>query len=139
MDPEELFAPGPDGLLFGRKFDMAEFSWSLSTMPACRYYTTPQVTRAGNSWIGINISGYSSEEFDAACQSAAGSLPGQADYISKQQAAQAIFATDLPVIPLYQMLRLGISRTDLCGYELDTTSRSGLWNIENLDYGNSCQ
>ena len=108
-------------------------------MPACRYYTTPQINSANNSSIEINIGGYSSPEYDAACQTATASLPGQSDYLANQQAPQAILSTDLPVIPLYQMLRLSIARTDLCGYKLDTTSRSGLWNIESLDYGPSCQ
>lgn len=139
LPPEELFISGPDGVLFGRKFDLAEFSWSPSSMAPCRFYSTGQINTAANSWVGVNVSGYSAAEFDTACQSAAASLPGQTDYIEKQQAAQTIFSTDLPVIPLYQMLRIGLARTDLCGYQMDSTSRSGLWNIEKLDYGTTCQ
>jgi peptide/nickel transport system substrate-binding protein len=136
--PENLFANGPDGVLFGRKFDLAEFSWSPSTMQPCKFYTTKQINSAANGWVGVNVTGYSSEAFDTACVNAGAVLPGQTDYAQKQQDAQTIFSTDLPVLPLYQMMRIGLGRKDLCGYQMDTTSRSALWNIEGLDYGTSC-
>lgn len=139
LSADDLFANGPDGVLFGRKFDLAEFSWGPSSMPACRFYTSQQIGSQSNEWTGINVSGYSSKDFDAACQSAAAAIPGQADYEQKQQAVQTIYASDLPVIPLYQTLRIGLSRPDLCGYSMDATSRSGLWNIEKMDYGSTCQ
>ncbi len=139
ISPEELFATGPEGVLFGRKFDLAQFSWSPSSMTACRFYTSAQINNVDNYWTGVNVSGYSSAEFDAACQAASAVLPGQESHLDKQHTVQQVFSEDLPVIPLYQFLRIGVSRVDLCGYQMDATSRSGLWNIENFDYGNGCK
>ena len=66
-NPGELFGPGPDGVVFGRKFDLVQFSWEASARPNCLLYSTNQVPDAANHWIGANVTGYSSEAFDAAC------------------------------------------------------------------------
>jgi peptide/nickel transport system substrate-binding protein len=139
LSADELFAEGPAGIVFGRQFDLAQFSWSPSSVPGCRFYTTGQMNTAASSWTGYNVSGYSNAEFDAACRSAADALPGQENYVSSQETVQSIFANDLPVLPLYELPRIGLTRTDLCGYQMDATSRSALWNIEQLDYGTICQ
>jgi peptide/nickel transport system substrate-binding protein len=139
LKPEELFAAGPTGVVFGRQFDLAQFSWSPSSVPGCRFFTTAQINSTASSWTGYNVSGYSNPEFDAACQMSAASLPGQADFVSKQEASQNLFANDLPVVPLYELPRIGVSRPDLCNYQMDPTSRSALWNIEQLNYGATCQ
>lgn len=133
MNPGDLFGPGPDGVVFGRNFDVVQFSWQASPNPNCALYTTAQIPNAQNQWIGANVSGYSSAEFDAAC-AASGSQAN--DPVS---AAQKIFAKDLPVIPLYTDLKIAISRPDLCGLSMDVTARSIFWNIEALDYGKDCK
>ena len=138
MTPGDLFGPGPDGPVFGRKFDVVQFSWQASSRPNCSLYTTAQTPNAQNQWIGANVSGYSSAEFDAACASAAAARTAER-VSSTNQAAQAIFAKDLPVIPLYTDLKIAIARTDLCGLAMDVTARSIFWNVEGLDYGKNCQ
>jgi peptide/nickel transport system substrate-binding protein len=137
--PADLFGPGPQGLVFGRAFDLVQFSWEASARPNCLLYASTNIPGAGNQWIGTNISGYSSPEFDAACAAANGSRPEDADYAAKQQQVQAIFARDLPAIPLYFYPKIAISRPDLCGLEMDVTARSILWNLEGLDYGQACK
>ncbi len=81
-------------------------------------------------WGGANASGYRSPEFDQACQAARLSLPDDPGYAQAIQRAQEIFAEDLPVLPLYQHLRLVAFRPDLCQVTLDPTAESALWNIE---------
>jgi peptide/nickel transport system substrate-binding protein len=137
-DPGALFGPGPDGPVFGRKFDLVQFSWEASPRPNCLLYASSQIPNAANHWIGANITGYGSPEFDAACTTAYAARPGDANYAAANHKAQEIFARDLPVIPLYANLKIAISRADLCGLEMDVTSRSILWNIEGLDYGKNC-
>jgi peptide/nickel transport system substrate-binding protein len=137
--PADLFGPGPQGPVFGRAFDLAQFSWEASARPNCQLYTSANIPGAANQWIGTNISGYSSPEFDAACAAASASRPSDADYAAKQQQVQAIFARDLPAIPLYFYPKIAISRPDLCGLDMDVTARSILWNIEALDYGSGCK
>ncbi|HJS17947.1 MAG TPA: hypothetical protein VJ785_04320, partial [Anaerolineales bacterium] len=55
------------------------------------------------------------------------------------QEAQAIFAADLPSIPLYQRLKVAATRPDFCGFTLDPSSSSALAGIEVFDYGSACQ
>ena len=45
LPPEKLFGPGPDGLLFGRKFDLAEFQWDIGTAAYCSLYETDPDTQ----------------------------------------------------------------------------------------------
>jgi peptide/nickel transport system substrate-binding protein len=137
MPAEQLFAPGPDGQIFGRTFDMASFYWGGLTS-ACQIYETAQTPTAKNNWIGANITGYSSADFDAACASARYSLPGQPGYGEALNQAQQIFSTDLPAIPLYQPLRVAAARPDVCNFQLDATSRSLFWQIEQIHTGSSC-
>lgn len=136
LPSDQLFAPGPDGSIFGRKFDLAQFAWNVAY---CTLYETSQIPNEGNAWIGTNVNGYSSKEFDSACLSSRQVLPGQSNYMEAQKAPQVIFNTDSPAIPLYQNIQVGAARMDMCGFQMDPTTRSDLWNIEELDYGTTCQ
>lgn len=137
--PGDLYAAGPDGILFGRNFDLAEFSWKSGTQSPCRLYETSQIPDAANQWIGTNVTGYSNPEYDAACQAASEAQIGQDESaLDLQKAVQQKFAQDLPVIPLYYRLQVAASRVDLCGLNLDVSARSALWNLEQIDYGENC-
>jgi len=134
-----LFASGPDGPLFGRKFDLTQFAWQAGSQPACFLFLTGQIPTADNNWLGANITGYSSAKFDTACQKAVQARPTQADYATLRQAAESQFAQDLPVLPLYFRLEFAAARPDFCGLAaVDTTARSALWNIEAFDTGGRC-
>ena len=52
--------------------------------------------------------------------------------------AQAIFATDLPAIPLYYRLKVAAARADVCHFDLDP-SANPLWNVEAFDMGQACK
>jgi len=141
--PGEFFADGPDGPVFGRRFDIGQFAWLTGVQPPCDLWLTeftpgpdPEVHVAG--WGGPNDSGYSSPEYDAACKAALASLPGQPGYEENHLLAQVIFATDLPVAPLYLRLKLAGTRPDMCNFVMDPTENSDFWNIEEFDYGESC-
>jgi peptide/nickel transport system substrate-binding protein len=138
-DPTALYAQGPDGPLFGRKFDLAEFAMgSTGVEPPCEWFISSDKPTAANRWIGANISGYSNAAYDAACFSAKGALPGESAYASGYRDAQAIFAEDLPSVPLYWRLEVSASRRDFCNFNLDPTASTDLWNIEAVDYGATC-
>jgi peptide/nickel transport system substrate-binding protein len=139
QEPGTLFAPGPDGVLFGRNFDLAEFSWKSGAPPFCEYYTTDQIPTIENSWVTVNLTGYSSQAYDAACQSAVSTRPDQPEYYQRNLKVQQIFNEDVPAIPLYFRLKIAISRPDFCHFNMDVTARSDLWNLEELDYGEGCQ
>ena len=147
----ELFLEGPDGRLFGRRFDVAQFAWLTGIEPYCDLYTSRNIPGPGDAldlsgeplyplaWGGLNLTGYSSPDYDRACATARLSIPGQPAYAEALAQLQAQLSADLPVIPLYQPYRLVVARPELCGFSVDSTARSLLWNVENLDYGAGCE
>ncbi len=139
VTPGELFAPGPGGMLFGRNFDLAAFSWEVGQRPACFLYTSSRIPDAANQWVGENISGYSSQAFDQACQTSMAALPGQPGYTQAQAKAQELFSQDLPVIPVYMVPRVDAAQPDVCGLTLDPSARSEFDNIAQLDMGAGCK
>lgn len=143
LESEELFAPGPQGEVFGRKFNLAQFGWSASFEPACELYTTAQIPGPypdyPMGWGGANASGYSQPEYDAACIQARNSLPDEAIHGEAHLQAQAIFAEDLPVLPLYTRFRLVAARPDFCGLRLDPLTDGVFWNLEAFNYAEGCQ
>lgn len=142
MDREELFAPGPAGPVFSRQFDLAQFAWVASLEPPCSLYAGSEIPGPypdfPKGWGGGNASGYSSPEFDQACQRARQALSDQPEYTQAHQQAQEIFSQDLPALPLYAHLSLAASRPDFCGLSLDASASSALWNLEAFDYGPAC-
>ena len=134
----EFYAQGPDGPLFGRSFELAEYAIGVNTLePQCSWFTDVQIPSVKNHWVGTNISGYKTSAFDTACQQAVRSLPGEPEYTSHQE-AQAIFSTDLPSIPLYLRLKVAATRRDICGFKLDPSSNSSLADVELFNYGSDC-
>ena len=135
----DFYAQGPGGPLFGRQFDLAEYAIGVNSLePQCGWFTSSQIPNQENNWIGTNISGYANPKFDSACQKALDSLPGDPEYTSHQE-AQAIFASELPSIPLYLRLKVAASRPEFCGFSLDPSSSSSLADIEEFDYGIDCR
>ncbi|MGD0750136.1 MAG: peptide ABC transporter substrate-binding protein [Anaerolineales bacterium] len=139
LDQTVLYAAGPDGALFGRNFDLAEFAMgSTNTEPPCQWFTSTEIPNAANQWVGTNVSGYSNPDFDAACQAIQQSLSDEPAHAQAYQQAQTIFSGDLPVLPLYWRLEVAAARPDVCHFSLDPTASSALWNIDSIDSGISC-
>jgi peptide/nickel transport system substrate-binding protein len=135
----ELFAAGPAGKIFGRQFDLVQFTWVGGSQTPCYLYETNQIPSASNLWIGANVSGFSNPEFDAACQSLRETRPEQVDLIkARSTEVNRLFAELLPVIPLYYPIKISASRLDLCGLQVDGSARSNIWNLETLNYGTTC-
>ena len=127
-----LFADGPDGPLFGRRFDLAETSWWFDITPLCGHYIRAEIPQEGR-WYGSNITGYSNPEYDAVCQRALQSLPGSPAYQEYHREAQILFSEELPAIPLFMGLRIAATRSSVHNFGLESTAASELWNIEMLD------
>ena len=133
LPAEEFFADGPDGLVFGRQFDLALFSWLNGFDAPCGLYLSSQVPRAENWWATSNNPGYANADYDAACQSALDALPGTEDYAHFHRQAQRIFSHDLPVLPLYFVPKLVAARPEVSGVVLDPSEYLELWNVEAFD------
>jgi len=63
----ELYAPGPEGVLFGRQFDLALVSWQTTGQDPCHLYLSKAIPSADNAWIGTNLAGWADPAFDLAC------------------------------------------------------------------------
>jgi peptide/nickel transport system substrate-binding protein len=151
----EWFTDGPDGKLFGRRFDLGEFAWLTGIQPPCDLYLSSLVpgpesetwisiqdgverTFGISGWGGQNDPGFANAEYDVACLTALGSLAGQPEYGASHLEAQAIFADELPVVPLFLRLKLAATRPDMCNFIMDPTANSEFWNIEEFDFGENC-
>jgi len=135
----DLYASGPSGLLFGRRFDLIEYAMGVNGVePPCGWFTTEEIPSASNSWIGTNVTGYKNEQYDAACRAAQLALPDEQAYTELYSQTQVLFASELPAIPLYYRLRIAAARPGLCNFDLDPTANP-LWNIEAIDTGEACQ
>jgi peptide/nickel transport system substrate-binding protein len=146
----EWFAEGPDGILFGRKFDLGQFAWLTGVQPACDLFITaaipgdPAAVDANgvaifpSGWGGQNETGFSDPAYDTACLAAIQSLPGEEAYTTNHLAAQLIFSEQLPIVPLYLRLKLAATRPDMCNFFMDPTANSEMWNVEEFNYGAAC-
>jgi peptide/nickel transport system substrate-binding protein len=139
---EQFAAPGPEGPVFGRKFQTAQFAWVSAAEPPCFLYQTSEIPgdypSAPRGWGGANVGGYSNPTYDAACNQARRTLPDNPGYQAAQYQTQAIFAEDLPVIPLYLRLKFVLSRPGLCNILIDPAAPSALWNLEAFASAEAC-
>jgi peptide/nickel transport system substrate-binding protein len=130
--PTDLYAPGPEGVMFGRNFDLAQFTWQAGRSNPCFLYTSDQIPNVENLWVGANITGFSSELYDQTCQLA---QRAALDDSESQAEIQRLFNEDLPVLPLYYQLKIAASRPDFCGFNaIDVSGRSVLFDLEGFGY-----
>jgi ABC-type oligopeptide transport system substrate-binding subunit len=87
---------------------------------------------------GVNASGYSSVEYDAACKQLLLSIPEMQVFEEASLATQRLFNSDLPAVPLFRPRRWAASEIELCGLSPDSLATSLLWNVEMLDSGDAC-
>ena len=104
MPVSEMYQPGPDGLLFGRNFELALVSWQPEHLNLCQLYTSDQVPSSINSWVGTNLAGLSSAEFDEACLGVSTRLSGEEGLDDA-----SIMADFLPAIALMPQYRLWVA------------------------------
>jgi peptide/nickel transport system substrate-binding protein len=136
--PSDLFAGGPDGPVFGRRFDLAIFAWLSQTEPPCHLYTTAQIPgpiEVGYSagWQGLNVTGWSNAEFDAACLAAQQAFYGTPEYIEAHQQALSLFLQNVPSISLFAHPKVALARPAVVNFALDPTQPSELWNVFEID------
>jgi len=129
-DPSQFLASGADGLLYGQRFDLAEFAWFATQIPSCDLYTSGEIPSQANNWRGDNVGGYSNPDYDAACQAAMQALPGTTDYETYHRRALSLFANDLPALPLVARTSFVVARFDLAGPGAGLTETVETWNIE---------
>lgn len=143
LSTADMYASGPDGLVFGRNFDLAELGWTTGRQPPCFLYSTSEIPTTENNWLGtkyggVNLTGYSNAAYDQACETFLTAGLDQTAAKTASSDALKLLADELPVLPLFYHVKVIVSRPDLCGLTLDVSSRSGLRTIEDLDTSESC-
>jgi peptide/nickel transport system substrate-binding protein len=131
----EFYAEGPDGTLFGRRFDLAALALIAYTIPTCENYlgTEAHIPSEANQWNGYNTPGFQNEAYDAACLQALGAEPGSEAWREGHREAQRIFSEQLPVLPLFLRVKLAAARPSVRNFTMNPTEDSAMWNIETLD------
>ena len=138
----EIYAPGPDGVLFGRNFSTAQYAWSTSLEPPCFLYVTGEIPgpypEFPKGWGGANASGFSNPEFDDACLITKTTIPDWEEHQIAVDLTQTIYTDQLPSIPLFLHSRSLVTSKDLCGILFDASVLSPLWDVELYDIGENC-
>jgi len=127
-----FFADGPDGPLFGRRFDLGLFAWLTGVEPPGELYMCSEIPSPETSWGGQNETGYCNPKYDEWVNKALGTLI-KTEQEEAWAEAQAIFSQELPVLPLFARMKLGAHRPNVTGVIIDPTSNSEMFNIENFD------
>jgi len=130
--PAVLFKNGADGLLVGRRFDMALYAWISSQQPSHDLYKCDQIPTKENNYTGQNSPGYCNPDFDKTAKLAQTTLDDK-QRAELDQVPETIFNKDLPVLPLYQRLKIGAYNPAVSGIKLNPTQQYDIWNGEELD------
>jgi peptide/nickel transport system substrate-binding protein len=134
LPASELLAPGPEGPVFGRHFDLAQFAWTTGNYNLCVLFSSAEIPGPypaySKGWGGANASGYSNLDFDQVCSLILGNLPDQDSTLEAYQTAQQIFSDDLPVLPLFFRRQMIVFGPGLTGFEDGTYDL--FWNIETI-------
>ncbi len=141
---EELFKAAPDGLVFGRKFDLAQFSMQTDERTNCLLFDSGEIPAQLNFWMGMasggaNFSGYNNSSLDTACQTARRSGLNAQGFQTSQQKVNQIINQDLPIIPLYFKPEIYLSRTDLCVNGQNEVAEISLGELDVWDIGSACK
>ena len=127
----ELFEPWPDGSVFGRDFETIGWAWPAWISPLCEMFRSEEIPQAEVP-LGINATGFSNPDYDAACGTLLLSLPDTPDYSEAARVTQQILGEEMPTLPLYMRPRVIAHRNSICGIEVVPLSFSALWNLETI-------
>jgi peptide/nickel transport system substrate-binding protein len=130
----ELYAPWPDGPVFGQRFETVGWAWPNGVSPLCEMFSSQEIPSQSQP-LGINASGFNSEEYDQTCSTILLSHPENQNYVDAARRSQQIFNQEMPALSLYMRPRVVAHVVDLCGVAVDPTAHSVLWNIESLSKG----
>jgi len=134
LPAEELLAPGPDGPIFGRHFDLAYFSWAAGNYQPCVLFISDEIPGLypayPKGWGGVNAPGYSSQVYDDACVEALTTLSDSEDHLLALRDIREAYREDLPALPLFFRREIIIADPDLTGFENDPFPL--FWNIETI-------
>jgi peptide/nickel transport system substrate-binding protein len=120
-DPEQMLAPGPEGPVFGRDFDLAQFAWTSVGERLCALFTSREIPgpypEYPKGWGGANAPGYQNVDYDQACHQVLTTLPDSGSASQALQDTIEILQQELPAIPLYYRHDVLLLTPELQGLE----------------------
>ena len=119
MASDELFQPGPDGIIFGRKIDLALVPLQTRSEFDCGYFETKEIPTYANYWLGeltggANFYGYSNPAYDAECERMKATGLDSALIQQTGGGLLQILSNDLPFIPMFHFPEGYLIRDTLC-------------------------
>lgn len=143
MPPEELYQPGPEGIIFGRKFDLALLPWETDPEFNCGYFESKETPSSANYWLGdltggANFYGYKNPAYDAECERM---KTAGLDTALRQQSGSGLLQTlsnDLPFIPLFHFPEGYLRRENLCSPAENQNEASIFTWIESINDTGGC-
>lgn len=138
LPADSFFADGPDGALFGRRFDLGEFAWLTGVQPPVGLYYCTEIPSEDSSWGGQNETGYCNPEYDKVAKQAENTLE-RPDALPLYHEAQAIFSDDLPVLPLFARVKVMATAPNVVNFRPNATVNSETWNIETWAFADQQQ
>jgi peptide/nickel transport system substrate-binding protein len=143
MPPGELYKPGPDGLVFGRKFDLALLPLETGFQFNCGYFETKEIPSAANYWLGdltggANFYGYSNPAYDTECERMKVTGLDSAAYQQAGSGLMQILSNDLPFIPLFHFPEGYLIRENMCATAGNQTEAGLFAAIESMHDNGGC-
>jgi peptide/nickel transport system substrate-binding protein len=127
----DLYAPYPDGPVFGGRLGMVVWSWLGWVTPACELFASWEIPSAGSP-EGSNASGFSDSTYDAACRTLLFGAALEGPGAEAARVTQRVFAEQVPALPLTVLPRVAAFGPGVCGLQADASSVSLLWDLEAL-------
>lgn len=143
MTPDELYKPAPDGMVFGRKFDMVLLPWDTGLQFNCEFFEAKEIPKAANYWLGevtggANFYGYLNPAFDSECERMKATGLDSAAYQQAGSGLLQALSNDLPYIPLFHFPEGYLVRDDLCVFGENLNESALFAAIESLKDDGGC-
>lgn len=123
------FEDGPEGPLFGRRFDLGQFGWLTGVQPPVGLYYCSEIPSEENAWAGQNETGWCDPEYDQTAKRADTTLKRD-EALPLYHEAQRIFSESVPVLPLFARVKVFDTRPEVVNFKPNPTINSETWNVE---------
>jgi peptide/nickel transport system substrate-binding protein len=109
---------------------LAMYAWVLSPTSDCdSIYTSDGIPTAANGWAGQNYPGYRNAAMDQACKAASRELD-ESRRVAYLRETAAIFARDLPALPLYVRAQVAAAKAGLRNFvAVQLAGTYETWNV----------
>jgi len=139
----ELYLPGPEGRIFGRKFDLALLSLDTGNDLACEMFISSEIPSGANDWLGetaggANFFGYSNNQVNIDCGNL---INAGLDVDLKGNSSQSLIKTisdELPLIPIFHYLDTIIIADTICFPDIIKTEDGLFSALEAIGLSGEC-